>query len=235
MTHFPQNISIQEIEVLAKHDPYLSQMIGRIFSTSFEDFINILYKDIDLAIFELESNCQLMQEDSEDKLSAFIVSQLKRAGYNASLGTTGGGNKDITVLGKDPSWSWIGEAKKYLSVTNLHEALLQLATRYKNVDVTKAQGGILAYIFRPNASKLMSEWKDKVGDTKTELNNLTFTACPQRSQMAFYTSHNHSSSGLPFVIRHMGVALHFAPEDKSARNSKKYKPTLAKLNGSAPQ
>lgn len=203
-------------------------MIGRIFSTSFEEFVNILYKDIDLAIFELESNCQLMQKDSEDKLSAFIVSQLKRAGHNASLGTTGGGNKDITVLGKDPSWSWIGEAKKYHSVTNLQEALLQLATRYKNVDATKAQGGILAYILRPNASKLMNEWKDNVSKTKTNLDNLSFTACTQRPQMAFYTSHNHSSTGLPFVIRHMGVALHFAPEDKSARSSKKYNSALPK-------
>lgn len=197
-------------------------MIDRIFAPSFEDFVNTLYKDIDIAIIELESNCQLMQQDSEDKLSAFIVSQLKRAGHNASLGTTGGGNKDITVLGKAPSWSWIGEAKKYNSISNLHEAFLQLATRYKNVDVTKAKGGILAYILRPDAKKLMSEWQSNVSNTKTELDNLTFTPCKQRPQMAFYTSHNHSSSGLPFTIKHMGVALHFAPQDKSARASKKH-------------
>lgn len=205
-------------------------MLSRIFSTSYDEFISTLYKDIDLAVSELESNCQLMQDDSEDKLSGFIVSQLKRAGHNASLGTTGGGNKDLTVLGKQPTWSWIGEAKKYGSLTNLHEAMLQLVSRYKNVDATKNCGGILAYIFRPNARKLMDDWQVSVHKTKTNLEGLKITACQQRKNLAFYTTHNHSSSGLPVTIRHIGISLHFAPQDKSARSAKKYK---AKGTGAA--
>jgi len=219
----PSNLSIKDIECLANNDRSLKLMLNRILAPSYDDFIKILYEDIDIAIVELESNPQLMQGDEEDKLSAFIISQLKRAGYSASLGTTGGGNKDITVLGREPSWSWIGEAKIYRSVTNLHEAFLQLATRYRNADPTKACGGVLAYIFRPKARQLMIEWKSAVGETVMELNDFTISPCDQKSDMTFYTSHEHVSSGMPFKVKHIGVNLHFQPLDKSARSAKKYR------------
>lgn len=220
MAQLPPNISIQEIEVLAKHDKFLSLMLDRIFATTFESFVKTLYEDLDIAIAELELNPQLMQGDYEDKLSAFLISLLKRAGYNASLGSTGGGNKDLTVIGRDPSWSWIGEAKKYHSITNLHEAFLQLATRYRNVNPTKPCGGILAYIFRPDAKGLMAEWREKLPYTKTVLNELTTYPCKKKPKLAFFSRHNHVASGLPFEVRHIGIVLYHNPEDRSGRTRK---------------
>jgi len=219
---FPSNISVADIELLAANNSCFLHMFRRHFAVKYEDFIDVLYDDLDIAISELELNPQLHRDDDEDKLSAHIISQLKMAGYNASLGTTGGGNKDITVIGNNPSWSWIGEAKIYRNITNLHEGFLQLATRYRNVNPTKSCGSILAYILRPNAAKLMLEWMNEVEKTQMELGNFTKYSCLRRKRLAFYSIHDHVASGLPFEVRHIGISLYFQPLDKSGRSAKKY-------------
>lgn len=222
MNNVSQNFSLKDIEQLVATNPYAQNMIRREFAPSYMEFINVLYDDLDMAISELELQPQLHIGDLEDKLSSKIISQLKMVGYNASLGSTGGGNKDLTVLGKKPSWSWIGEAKIYKCVTNLRDGFLQLSTRYRSVDSTKSCAGILAYTFRPYASELL------VNDWKNELSNLNLRGfmtypCMRRERMAFFSVHDHVASGLPFEVRHMAISLYFDPRDKSGLTAKKYR------------
>ena len=220
MSTLPQNFSIRELELLAVSNPNCSNMFKRLFVSTYKEFVDVLYDDLDRAIRELESNPQLHREDSEDELSGQIISLLKMVGYIASNGTTGGGNKDLTVLGKDSSWSWIGEAKIYRSITDLREGFLQLSTRYRNNDPTNACAGLLAYIFRENPTVLMSEWKAHI--ESMNLSGFKSSPCTRRGSLAFLTVQNHQATGLQLEVRHLGVCLYFMPQDKSGRNAKKY-------------
>lgn len=220
MRKFLQDYSLHEIEQLAVNNPVCRDMFQRLLASSYQDFVEVLYADLDLAVNRLEGNPQLYQNDSEDELTGHIIGILQTLGYAASHGTTGGGSKDITVNGKNPSWVWIGEAKIYKSSNDLHEGYLQLSTRYRHPDPTKSCGGLLAYIKRPNAATLMDKWK--VEFMKLPLPNLNSRECPKRSKLAFFSIHDHESSGLPFEVRHLAVCLHFYPRDKSGRKAKRY-------------
>lgn len=220
METFSPNFSLRGLEQLIAADPISRNMVWRLSASSYAEFVNVLYKDLDLVISELELNPQHYQNDCEDKLTAFIISMLKMKGYDASHGTTGGGSKDITVNGSAPSWSWIGEAKIYNSITDLREGFLQLSTRYRNVDPLKSCGGLLAYTRREYAADLMDKWKKAVG--KIPLRNFRVCPCPSRDRLGFISVHDHISSGLPFEVRHLAICLYHRPLDKSGRTAKKY-------------
>lgn len=218
--------SLNEIESLLKNSSHAQNFLRKEFVSSYEEFVEILYDDMDLIIVNLESNPQFYSKDEEDRITHDIVTMLKMRNYAASQGTTSGGNVDLTVSGSNPAWSWIGEAKIFKSVTDLREGFLQLTTRYRTASPNYACAGILAYTKRINAAGCLHDWEEAIRGM--ELEDLEFSECTRRGKLAFYTTHKHEATGLPIKIRHNAISLHHLPKDKSGRTAAKHggtKPT----------
>jgi len=213
------SVSVDEFNKI-KDDPIHKNMIRRALARTYEEFVDVLYDDLDFAISGLELNPQFHQNSDEDTISQFIIQGI-RGYYRVTQGATGGGNKDITVEGRERNWMWIGEAKIYKSITDLREGWLQLTTRYKHVDPAKNAAALLAYTFRPDAITHLSTWRAALRGQKIE--NYKENDCARRTRLAFYSIHKHQDSGYDMPIRHIAINLSFAPKDKSARKSKKYK------------
>ena len=113
------------------------------------------------------------------------------------------------------SFVWLGEAKKQKGNAYFTEGLRQLLNRYSQGSPGRDQGGLMLYLTKGNAVKAMTAWKQAL-DTDEQCRT---TPCAKRDGLAFFSTHKHPRSGRPYRIRHMGVMLHFAPDDRSARNA----------------
>ncbi|HGO6081719.1 TPA: hypothetical protein ACK3PA_006215 [Burkholderia cenocepacia] len=222
------NISLADYLDRVKHNPISRNMVRLQYVQDYDEFIDIFYEVLDFAIARLQANPQHHQEDSEDGLTVKLMNLLEMAGFAVTTGTTGGGNKDLTVGWLNPEWTWIGEAKKFNSLTDVREGFLQLTTRYRNANPLYARGGLVAYTLRPKAAALLKEWMEEApnvaNDTKVKLDNFRVEDCKRRPGLAFNSFHTHVASGLECEIRHMAVVLYHLPEDKSGRTAKKYQP-----------
>ncbi|WP_016834616.1 hypothetical protein [Herbaspirillum lusitanum] len=216
-----ENFSLDKIETLVRGSENVQNFLRSQLVSSYEEFVEVLYDDLDLVISKLESNPQYYADDGEDKITNAMANMLTMTYYDASHGSTAGGSVDLTVKGKNPLWTWIGEAKIFSSITDLKEGFLQLTTRYRTGSPNNSQGGILAFTKRPLAADLMRDWQNTVRDMS--LPDFSERICERRSGLAFYTTHKHEASGIPFRIRHNAVSLYFHPKDKSGRAAAKYK------------
>lgn len=213
-----RNVSLAEFNQI-QNDPIHRNMVRRALAQTYEEFVEVLYDDLDFALSGLELNPQFHQKSDEDSISQFIIQGI-RGFYRVTQGATGGGNKDITVEGRERSWMWIGEAKIYKSVTDLREGWLQLTTRYKHADPQKNAAALLAYTFRPDAVKQLCTWRTSL--RKQKVAGYQEASCARRKSLAFYSTHKHQDSGCPMRVRHIAINLSFGPKDKSARKSKKH-------------
>ncbi len=215
------NYSAAMIEGLANHNPHLRGMLNALFAKSYDDFVSQLYTHLDKVIHEVEMNRELRNNDKEDRVSIEIVLALRCFGYLAYHDTKSGGHVDIYV--QSPSnmdWTWFGEAKWFNSKEYLYEGFQQLTTRYSIGTPNQSAGGLLIYIRQSNAANKLAEWKNHL-ESKFGGGVINFTDCPSRGpKLAFYTTHELEVSGCAFRIRHMGVVLHFDPQDKSGRQRK---------------
>ena len=221
------NVSLNDFLLMVKDNPVHRNMVRQHFVKTYEEFIGIFNEMLDYAITRLEENPQHHQKDNEDALTEKLVTSLQMAGYDATHGTSGGGSKDLTVRWKNPQWTWIGEAKKYKSLTDVREGFLQLTTRYRTANPLFTRGALIAYTLRPKAATLLQEWMQEAANvaagTKVPLDNFRVEDCPLRPKLAYNSFHDHVATGLPCQIRHMVVVLYHLPEDTSGRTAQKYK------------
>jgi hypothetical protein len=86
--------SLQELESLI---PELAGFPSRVLAETYDKFIQVLYKDIDKIIYQLQENPELLQNDTEDRLTLNIVHSLRCMGYGASHEQKIGGHVDLAV------------------------------------------------------------------------------------------------------------------------------------------
>lgn len=178
---------------------------------SYDDFVELLYEDIDKLIYNMQAGRELRQTDSEDRLSGEILDGLRQHGYIATPDNKTGGHVDISV--KLGDFAWIGEAKKD---GNFHEGFLQLTTRYvpASGNYSHNQGGLIFYMIKtPDARGKLETWRNDLVSK-----GHVCTDC-SRNMLAFYSTHKLEGSGTDFKVRTMGVTLYHQPKDKSARTS----------------
>lgn len=174
----------------------------------YADFVDFLYKDLDRAIFALQAGRELLQDDSEDRITADLMRQMRQLGYRAIHDSKTGGHVDLSVeLGE---FSWIGEAKKD---GNFKEGFLQLMTRYvpASGNYSHNAGGLLFYLVKTKkALAMLEKWMKEIGGDGT---------CEKcaNNVLAFYSEHELEGSGTMFRVRTMGVSLYHDPKDKAAR------------------
>ncbi len=209
-------LNLRQLQDLEKLIPELAGFPSRVLVENYDEFIEVLYADIDKIIRQLEENPELRKDDNEDRLTIEIKSQLCCMGYNASHDSKIGGHTDLSVRKRD--FLWIGEAKIHTSSYDyLWEGFQQLSTRYSTGDSNQRDGGILIYIRLKDVSSIMERWQAHL--SKKNLTDYSCKPCKIRN-LSFFSTHKHERSGKAFQIRHMPVSLHFDPQDKSGRNNK---------------
>lgn len=213
--------SFAEIVAALRATPGGNRAIERCQAQSYTDFVNILKKDIDEIIVEMERNRQRFQNNSEDEVTFYISSMLNQLGYTATNGTQFGGSIDLNVQKVLKGWLWTAEAKIFTALDKVNEGFLQLTSRYSPGSLEEAKAGMLIYVFTKNAADKIRTWQSHLENSGDP--SLTTEPCASRPNLAFYSTQTHDGSGLPLNIRHIGVALYFKPIDASGRTAKKYK------------
>lgn len=213
--------SIADLQIIANGDPYLSGLVAKATMSTYEDFLKVLYSDLHHCVKFLETQAHFMEDEDEDSTTSRILSHLNGAGYSASQSNRGG-NVDLVVQWTRLGFVWIGEAKKFNSVADLREGYLQLATRYVPgaTSTGKSYGGLFGYLRRPNAVKYVEDWKQEFL-TLPQAHGAIIRPCDKFGPFAFYSEHNHQSSGTPFEVWHVCLRLFFFPQDASGVSSKK--------------
>lgn len=72
-------------------------MARRCSVADYEDFVDLLYEDIDEIFAQLGRSSNLMQEDKEDRITSEIISNLRSRSYTATHDSMAGGHVDIDV------------------------------------------------------------------------------------------------------------------------------------------
>jgi hypothetical protein len=205
-----ENLSLNQLQNLGVNIPGLSDFVARILVKTYDEFVGVLYQDIDKIIHRLQGNAELHQRSEEDLLTICIRDQLIAFGYQASHDTKFGGHVDLLVQ-KD-SFTWIGEAKIHRDYGWLLKGFLQLTTRYSTGDTNQTSGGLIIYIKGHDAKKVMGDWQNHLALKNFE--DYASYDCPKRQGLAFFSEHRHEGSGLMFHVRHIPVLLYFNPKDR---------------------
>ncbi len=212
--------SFADIVAALRATPGGDRAIERCQAQTYADFVNILKRDLDEIIIDMERNRQRFQKNSEDEMTFYIASMLNQLGYTATNGSQFGGSVDLTVQKVLKGWLWTAEAKIFTALDKVNEGFLQLTSRYSPGSLEEAKAGMLIYVLTKNAADKMSAWKAHLENSGDP--SLITESCASRPNLAFYSTQTHESSGLPLSIRHIGVALYFKPIDASGRTAKKY-------------
>ena len=222
MTTVADALRLQEL------DPMLTGYVAKLTVSTYEDFVIGLYDKIKKSISVLENHKHIIEDESEDATTNRIIMFLEGAGFKARQ-QSAGGNVDIYIENLEHGYKWIGEAKKYESVTNMASGFKQLTTRYAfGTDKNgKGYGALIGYLRRPNSKHHIDEWKKKIS-ILPEATNVKFLNCARMAPFAFISEHDHQSTGFPYETWHICVQLHVDPKDASGVNSKAGKERAAK-------
>ena len=201
-----------------------SRAIDRLLAGSYAKFVEVLHADLNEASRRMEGDRGTLYGLGEDQLTLFLKVQLEAYGYDVEAGAQRSGSVDLTVKRRQFGWTWIAEAKILPPFENAHQGFLQLTTRYSSGDSEDARGGLIVYVKADNAASKIKNWRRHL--ERKGHQGLAASDCPHRPNLAFYTKHLLQSTGLPMLVRHMGMALFFKPEDKSGLKAAKYRPMV---------
>jgi hypothetical protein len=177
--------------------------------STYEEFVKVLYEDIDDCVRRIEEDPKVHRYDSEDRLSREIINMLS-VWYDASHDELIGGHSDVVVRGPR-GFLWVGEAKIHSGYDYMLKGFQQLATRYLRGNPLSDQGALLMYIRNQDCAKVVEKWGETLAGEK--LPGYRVEECPSRKELGFRTVHKHRSSGRDVMIRHIGLNVHWDPQD----------------------
>lgn len=196
----------------------------------YQQFLSMLYDDIDFAIKELakyrdicHQGLQNHHSQGEDLINAIICIILTARGWQASHDTSINGHADIVVTLPYEDYQWLGEGKMHGGNSYTTRGFKQLAHRYSTGLDGQNAGGLLIYINSTNFNQkqILEKWKGSLLDMqeiqgendRPPLSTANNIQDCQKNQLAFYSHHIHPLSGLGYVIRHMTLDFRHQPKD----------------------
>lgn len=105
MVKMAEELSIDLLKAVAKRDRRLEYMLERITISRYEDFVRVLYSELDMIIEDLEDNPELMQSDSEDRITIDIVG---KATMRPMIAKSAGTPTFRFVIARKGSCGWRG-------------------------------------------------------------------------------------------------------------------------------
>jgi hypothetical protein len=184
----------------------------RLLANSYDEFVSVLYEDLDECLAYIEEDPSLRQKDGEDRLTAEIIGMLRSRMYDAAHDEKIGGHSDIVVR-HAKGYLWLGEAKIHSDYAYLAKGFNQLTTRYLPGTPTADRGALIVYVRGADCAKVVSKWRDRLRELS--LPDYIEADCEKRLELAFFSSHKHEGSGRPVSVRHLAVKQFFDPKDRT--------------------
>jgi hypothetical protein len=205
-----RTVDLKTFKALMRLELCGDRAIRRAGAKTYDEFVSVLYEDIDDIVESVENNSKHYVNDGEDKISVAIVGRLSDTGYFATHDTDINGHVDIVVRSRYLGCMWLGEAKLDNGPEYLWGGWLQLTTRYSNSTPTNRCGGMLIYVKKSTALQRLEGWAERLHQDGIE----TFSKPPRgkRGGLNFYTEQPHHKSGLDYEVRHITVCVQHAPE-----------------------
>ncbi|MEN8549773.1 hypothetical protein ABFW07_10215 [Acinetobacter soli] len=222
-------------------NPLVQQLIQRLNPNSYQDFLDLLYKDLDEIINDLQQDREALlkkfkacNDDAkifEDDVNNQIVRSLKYKCYNSAHDKFHNGHVDIHVTIPGFEYTWLGESKIWNGVTYIDQGFKQLNDAYSTGEDNDSAGGVLIYIVdtQLTANAMMEKWANSLltYDPSSPPNNVkglgVYCEYPSNRKNSFISTHEHPYSGLEYNVRHMSIYLRHDPTVKTAVKKKKVK------------
>lgn len=204
-------MSLEELRDFGQIRPEWALFADRLLVGSYEDFVRVLYIDIDQCLAKIEEDPDVRSEDGEDRLTAELIGMLCSRMYDASHDEKIGGHSDIVVR-HSAGYLWVGEAKIHSDYAYLEKGFNQLTTRYSPGTPNADQGALIAYVRVADCAGVLSTWRERL--QKLGLREYSEEECSARDNLAFYTTHKHEGSGRTMRVRHIAVKQYFSPKDR---------------------
>ncbi len=192
--------------------PALSPLLRVTMLNDYNDFVALIHDVIDQSVRYMMRNPQHHQNKREESLTDTLLQHFDALNIEARPETSVGGHCDIVIEHRAKGWLWLGEAKKHSNYEHLNGGMNQLLDRYAMADEGQDQGGLVIFIFNRKAAKVIQKWRklvvnrDDCADT---------TDSPTRQKLSFFSHHPETDqTGLDFHVKHIGVPLYHAPDDK---------------------
>lgn len=188
---------------------------------TYDQFVDILYRNIDEIVSELLSNSEDFINAEEDYISNSICRSLVDRRFSAVREVQENGRADIRV--KKGSFKWIAEAKRATSMTNVREGFLQLLTRYSKGEGNATSGGLFIYIQgeKNKEADFMHKWVNKELVEQRVVKIMESNPCALKPT-CMITTLVHPGSLNVYKLRNMPISFFHNPQDKSGRKAKKY-------------
>ncbi|WP_334017586.1 hypothetical protein [Burkholderia gladioli] len=205
------SMSLADLKKLSLFRPEIGLFVDRLLVQSYEEFVRILYLDIDQCIAKIEEDPEVRQGDGEDRLTADIINMLHSRTYDASHDEKVGGHSDIVVR-HHLGYLWVGEAKIHSSYEYLEKGFNQLTTRYSPGTPNADQGAFIIYVRNQDCASVVAKWRERLNGLA--LPDYAESDCAVRQELGFYSMHRHEGSGRAMRVRHIAVKQHFDPKDR---------------------
>lgn len=217
----------------------LALIAAQNMNVTYDDFIDLLYSDIERHLRILENDCDQLANLDEDSLTGNLTRMLNASCTFQATNQTkqGGGAADLVVTFQ--GHQWVAEAKKLTSFDKAFEGFLQLTTRYIRQDT---HAGILLYATTGNFAKKKAGWKTYLSKGGEHQKYISTNKQPEYHEKLFELISNHAFTddgnyftdsqlemqrGFPLNLRHFFCNFIYEPMDTSGVKAAKHRKAQA--------
>lgn len=195
---------------------------------NYEDFVKLLYDITDLSIKDLQNHANHYHNDGEVKLTKQVFNPLNLlSSLIVSHDPDHRGHVDALISCKQRGWELACESKIHSDYKYLNKGMNQLLERYSVAEDGQYHGALLIFIKQKDAASVVKKWMKEVPNLQESFIELQPTET--RKELSFITKHQHSATGLPYYIKHIGIALYYNPVDGDNVKSQSKNESIPKI------
>lgn len=203
------DFTLKDLAKLSSLNGPAARAARRLLVTSYREFIEVLYEDLDEAFKYIIQTRDLRKKESEDRTTADIIGQLIGRSYDAKHDEKHGGHCDI-IVSHPSGYTWFAECKIHSgSYEYLRKGFDQLCTRYMPGTPHADSGALILFVRSVDCAAVVAEWRKRIASYGYE--EFADKDCPVWNELGFLSTHTSAGAGRALNIRHTALALHFAP------------------------
>jgi hypothetical protein len=193
---------INNLKALFIRFPVLRKLFEAKTAEEFDDFLDDHFEE---CVQRMEAEAHHLNDDCEEKLSAFLAAALSMPGLSVTREAYSNGRVDLTIKSESikSTERRLAEAKIYSGPSYHSKAIEQLVSRYSTG--RQSRGYVLEYVKKPGISEIVVKLRNRADtDLPVQQNGNTKD---HTMKWAYTSNHQHSSGELMHVV-HINVNLH---------------------------
>jgi hypothetical protein len=202
------NLTVRQLAGLTSLNAPAALAAKRLLIVDYEEFIEVLHKDLDECLKYVIETRHLRKNDTEDRTTADIIGYLRSRTYDAKHDEQRGGHCDI-VVSHPLGYTWMAECKIHGAYDYLKDGFDQLCSRYMSGIVGEDHGSLIIFVRNVDCAAVVTEWRTRAASEGYD--SFVSSDCPVWASHGFLSTHKGTGSGRELKIRHTALALHFDP------------------------